>query len=156
MTPRTFRIDRISSAEILEERFEPPGTIDSLDLVLRSIASIPGTYQVEVWLDTTLAFGLAHVSPTFGRVHEQDGGVILRCQMDDLDNLARYIVNLGVPFRVLQPDELRAAFGTARGGAGRGGRGRVIRNGAPAFQLPGSPGNASSSASRVAASSRSS
>jgi predicted DNA-binding transcriptional regulator YafY len=108
---RTFRIDRISAAVLLEERFEPPASIDSLDLVLRSISSIPGMYQVEVWLDTTLAYAMRFVSPTFGRVEEQDGGVIFRCQLDDLDNVARYIVNLGVPFRVIQPEELRSAFG---------------------------------------------
>jgi len=108
---RTFRIDRISSAVLLEERFDPPASVDSLDLVLRSIAAIPGTYQVEVWLETSLAYAQHMVSPTYGRVEEQDGGVLFRCQIDDLGNLARYIVNLGVPFRVIQPDELRAAFG---------------------------------------------
>ena len=108
---RTFRIDRISSAELLEERFEHPAGVDSLDLVLRSIAAIPGTYQVEVWLDTSLADAQHMVAPTYGRVEEHEGGVLFRCQLDDLGNVAWYIVNLGVPFRVIQPDELRAAFG---------------------------------------------
>lgn len=107
---RTFRIDRITSADLLGERFEHPAGVDSLDLVLRSIAAVPGAYRVEVWLETSLAFAQQMISPMYGRVEEQDGGVLFRCQLDDLDNLARAIVNLGVPFRVIQPDELRSAF----------------------------------------------
>jgi predicted DNA-binding transcriptional regulator YafY len=108
---RTFRIDRISAAETLEERFQVPGNVDPLDLVLGSIASIPGTYQIEVLLETALAHAVRIISPVYGRLEEEDGGVLFRSQLDDLDNFARYLVGLDVPFQIRQPGELRVAIG---------------------------------------------
>lgn len=107
---RTFRIDRISSATLLDERFEMPPDVDPLDLLLRSIAAMPGTYQVEVLLKMSLASAKRQISPSYGRLEETAEGVIFRCQLDDLDNLARFLVGLAVPFRVIQPDALRTAL----------------------------------------------
>jgi predicted DNA-binding transcriptional regulator YafY len=107
---RTFRIDRISSATMLEERFEMPADVDPLDLLLRSIAAMPGNYQVEVLLSMTLERAKRQISPSFGRVEETADGIIFRCSIDDLDYLARFLVGLTVPFRVIQPDALRTAL----------------------------------------------
>lgn len=108
---RTFRIDRISSAAMLEERFDLPADVDPLGLLLTSIAAMPGAYQVEVLLDTTIERARRQVSPPFGRLEEAPGGVLFRQQVDDLDFMARYLVGLAVPFRVIQPEELRGAIG---------------------------------------------
>lgn len=108
---RTFRIDRITSATMLDDRFTMPADVDPLDLLLRSIAAMPGAYRVEVLLDTTLERAKRQVSPAYGRLEETPGGVMFRCQVDELDPLARYLVGLGVPFRILEPVELKHAIG---------------------------------------------
>jgi predicted DNA-binding transcriptional regulator YafY len=149
---RTFRIDRISAATMLDERFEPPDDIDPLQLVLRSIAAIPGSYQVEVLLSTCLEHARRIISPTYGWLEEADDEVRFRCQINDLDDFARFLVGLNVPFRVVQPEELRGAFARLADELRKAVE--SMDGMAPAsFQLPGSPGSAASSASRDAASS---
>jgi predicted DNA-binding transcriptional regulator YafY len=108
---RTFRIDRISSADMLEEPFEMPPDFDPLELLLNSIAAMPGAYQVQVLLDTTIERAKRQVSPPYGQLEEVPEGVMFRCRVDELDPLARYLVGLGVPFKVLEPIELRQAIG---------------------------------------------
>ena len=107
---RTFRIDRISSAEASEARFEPPISVDPLEIVLRSIAAIPGVYQVQVLLKTTMDHAVRQISPGSGRFQEGKGGVLFRTQVDDLDGIARFLIGLGVPLQIIQPDELRESF----------------------------------------------
>jgi predicted DNA-binding transcriptional regulator YafY len=107
---RTFRIDRISAAEMLDERFERPTDADPLGLLLRSMASMPGVYQVEVWLRMTPAEAAHRISPVYGRLEQAGDGVVFRSQVDDLDDLAHFLVGLHVPLRVIAPDDLRGAF----------------------------------------------
>jgi len=106
---RTFRIDRISSAISLDQPFTRPPDADPLQMVLDSIAAIPGAYQVEVLLKTTMSTAVRQIRPGHGRFRELDGGVLFRCQVDDLGGIARFIVGLGYPFEILEPPELKLA-----------------------------------------------
>lgn len=107
---RTFRIDRITSAEMLEERFTAPRGVSPLELLLDALASMPGAYKVEVLLEMPLDRAVRLISPVQGQLTEVEGGVLLRNQVDDLDNFARFLVGLGVRFQVRQPPELLGAL----------------------------------------------
>jgi predicted DNA-binding transcriptional regulator YafY len=107
---RTFRIDRIAGAETSAEAFERPAGVDPLEIVLRSIESIPGLFQVEVILETTLDRARRQVTPSSGRLREVEGGVEFRAQVDDLDGIARYLIGLDVQMKLIAPVELRDAF----------------------------------------------
>lgn len=52
---RTFRIDRVASAEPGTARFEPPAGLDPVQHVTRSLAAVPYAHEVEVLLETTIA-----------------------------------------------------------------------------------------------------
>jgi predicted DNA-binding transcriptional regulator YafY len=39
-------------------------------------------------------------------LEEIEGGLLLRAYDDDLEHVARFLVHLGCPFRVVQPPEL--------------------------------------------------
>jgi predicted DNA-binding transcriptional regulator YafY len=50
------------------------------------------------------------VPPVVATVEETPEGVVLRSGADSLEWTARFLVNLGLPFVVRQPPELRAAL----------------------------------------------
>src|SRR5262249_17416464 len=59
---RTFRLDRVVSVANCDDHFLPPADFDALQVVLRGIASTPGTYEIEVLLQTTLAEAQREIS----------------------------------------------------------------------------------------------
>src|SRR5438270_8031178 len=61
---RMFRLDRVLQAELLEETFTRPPDFDSLDYLRRSIASMPGTWKVEVVLEMPWEEAQRQVPPT--------------------------------------------------------------------------------------------
>ncbi|WP_327676020.1 helix-turn-helix transcriptional regulator [Kitasatospora sp. NBC_00458] len=106
---RTFRLDRIRTAELRETGFDPPADVDPVQRVLESLASVPWTHEVEVLLTTTLAEARRRIPPTAGTVTAtEDGRVLLRARAQQLDGMAVMLAGLGWPFTVLRPDELRA------------------------------------------------
>jgi predicted DNA-binding transcriptional regulator YafY len=107
---RTFRIDRISSAITLDTLFDKPADADPLQMVLDSIAAIPGAYQVEVLFRASISRLVRQSQPGYGRFREVEGGVLFRCQIDDLNHIARYIVSQGYHFEVHEPPELKTAI----------------------------------------------
>lgn len=107
---RTFRVDRMSSAALTEETFVPPATFDSVEEVSRSIASVPWDLTGEVVLETDLEHARRRVSPGTGVLDAVPGGVRLRFGHDDHAWAARYLVSLGVPFRVVSPPALNDAL----------------------------------------------
>ncbi|MFD0346849.1 WYL domain-containing protein [Kitasatospora aburaviensis] len=105
---RTFRLDRIGSAELREAAFEPPEDFDPVQRVMESLASVPWTHEVEVLLTTTLAEARRRIPPAAGTLTESgDGRVRLRARAQNLDGMAMMLAGLGHPFTVLRPDALR-------------------------------------------------
>lgn len=104
---RTFRLDRIVSLAAIDSTFEPPVDFDVLNHVLRSIAVMPGTAQVEVLLETTLEHAQQLVTPIFGTVEQTDNGVILRRSATQLEWVAYYLMSFDFPVTVIQPEALR-------------------------------------------------
>ncbi len=107
---RTFRLDRVLQAELLEETFIRPPGFNSLDQLRRSIASMPGTWKVEVLLEMTLEEAERQVPPTMAMLEQVQDGVVMSCFTQDLSWMAHFLVNLRCPLIVREPAELHEAL----------------------------------------------
>ncbi len=107
---RTFRLDRISGPEILEQSFEPPADFDIKEHLNRSIALAPSAYEIDVWVDLPIAETRSHFALHRIALQEENGGIRLRCGRDCLEPFAAMLLSLGRRIVVHQPPELRAAF----------------------------------------------
>lgn len=107
---RVFRLDRVTQARLLDTTFTPPANFDTLQYVLDSIAGLPGAWSVEVLLQTTLDEARAKVSADVARLEPVSNGVMMYSWADGLDWMARYLVGLNLPLKVIQPPELRDAL----------------------------------------------
>ena len=107
-----FRLDRVLQAELLEETFTRPPDFNGMDHLRRSIASMPGTWKVEVLLEMTLEEAERQVLPTMAMLEQIQGGVVLSCYTQELSWMAHFLVNLRCPLIVREPPELREALHT--------------------------------------------
>jgi len=64
-----------------------------------------------VRLLTTLDELRQHVPVSMATLEPEAEGVVLRCHVQDLDWIARFLVGLGCPMVVRRPPELRHALG---------------------------------------------
>ncbi|TDD68820.1 helix-turn-helix transcriptional regulator [Actinomadura rubrisoli] len=104
---RTFRVDRVASAEPGTAAFEIPGGVDPVRHVTRSLAAVPYAHEVEVVLETSLAEARRRVPASTATLTEVDGGVLMATRAERLDGMARMLAGLGWPFIVRRPAELR-------------------------------------------------
>ncbi|MFC8130788.1 helix-turn-helix transcriptional regulator [Streptomyces sp. NPDC057302] len=108
---RTFRADRVSRIQPTGRPVELTDPPDPALLVSRSIAA--GTYPLYVTIRLPLpveqAMGL--IPPTVG-THRPDGphATIVDIGGPDAEGLARYLLGLATPLRVLAPDNVREAL----------------------------------------------
>jgi predicted DNA-binding transcriptional regulator YafY len=107
---RVFRMDRVSDAELRAETFVRPVEFDSVQYVLRSLASVPYTWAVEVVLETTLEDAQRRIPASLALLEQTEDGIVLRAQAARLDGMARMLVGLECPFVVRKPVELKAAL----------------------------------------------
>ena len=89
--------------------FARPLDFDAPAFVLESLATIPWGWPIEVLLELSLSEAQRRLAPDLGTLEEVPGGVVLRTQADNLDWFARLLVEVGCPFRIEHPQELRAA-----------------------------------------------
>ncbi|QKG19223.1 helix-turn-helix transcriptional regulator [Actinomadura verrucosospora] len=112
---RTFRVDRIASAETAAAAtgtaeagdYEIPADADPVGHVTRSLAGVPWAHEVEVLLETTLEQARRRIPATVATLAESDGGVVMTTRAEHLDGMARMLAGLGLPFIVRRPEELR-------------------------------------------------
>lgn len=107
---RMFRLDRILRVESREEYFTRPRNFDLLTYALQAIRALPSRWLAEVLLKATLDQVRRAIPLTYAALEERRNGILLRIYDDDLDGLARFLVNLGCPFVVIQPPELLEAL----------------------------------------------
>jgi predicted DNA-binding transcriptional regulator YafY len=107
---RTFRLDRIMGLEPRTQPFARPLDFDCAEFVLHSLATIPHGWPIRVLLELSLDEARRRVAPDTGTLEAVRGGVLLRTQADNLEWMARLLIHIGCPFRVLDPPELRAAL----------------------------------------------
>ncbi len=70
----------------------------------------PSTWLVDVLLETTLEEAQRLVPSALATLEQTPGGVVLRCYVEHLDWIARFLAGLGCPLIVRQPPELREAL----------------------------------------------
>jgi predicted DNA-binding transcriptional regulator YafY len=104
---RVFRLDRIAAVELLESHFERPADFDCAAYVVRSIASAPSTWPVEVIFKAPPELVHERVAPVMGTLAQCADGVLMTAYADNLAWMARELVALGLPLSVRQPPELR-------------------------------------------------
>lgn len=106
---RTFRVDRLRSAEVLPIRCVVPRGFDPVAHVLQTLTFDAWQHRTEVWLAASVADVSARFPATLGTVERRDGGALLISGADDLDGMARWLCGLPCPFEVRAPDALGTA-----------------------------------------------
>jgi predicted DNA-binding transcriptional regulator YafY len=107
---RTFRADRIVELVPTGHRFEPGDPPDAGALVARGTTVEPYEIVVHVRLDCTMAAARARIPPTVGVLEDDDGRTVLTAGGNELAPIIGYLVQLGLPFEVLDPPDVRARF----------------------------------------------
>ena len=112
--PRVFRLDRVLAVtpDASGETFVRPQGVDTLDLVLRSLASVPREYEVEVTLATDVAQAQGMLPHSLGgaALEATADGVLLRCTTDSPEWMAWVLAGLECDVVVHRPPELRQAL----------------------------------------------
>jgi predicted DNA-binding transcriptional regulator YafY len=106
---RTFRLDRVVSAEPGAETYDVPGDFEPVRHVVRSLAGVPYAHEVEVVLHTTLREARTRIPPTVATLTETGDGVLMWARAERLDGMAQMLAGLGWPFTIRRPGELRGA-----------------------------------------------
>lgn len=107
---RSFRLDRIRSARLLEVSFTRPSGFDALAHLTWSLATLPRAFAAEVLLETDLDTARRELFPAAGVLEWTSEGILLRAQADDLQWFARELARLPFPFRIRSPAALRDAL----------------------------------------------
>ena len=105
-----FRLDRVQAVQPTEEPFTPPADFDARAFVLGSLARLPGTHACEILIDADLATVQATIPPSVALLEAAGAQTLMRCYTDDARWLARQMVGLELPFKVLADDALREAL----------------------------------------------
>lgn len=106
---RTYRVDRVSSVELLDETTDPPADLDPVALLEESLGT-GWQYGVEVVVDAPREQVAAAVPRTMGRLEEVDTRTTrLVGSTRNVPAYAAQLAMLPAPFRVEVGDEVRAA-----------------------------------------------
>lgn len=104
---RSFRLDRIDGVSTLDVPFERPVGFDPLEHLVRSVATLPRAYSIEVLLKTTLEQARAQFFDAIGVFEQVDGGVVIYNQSDDIGWFARQLASVPFDFEIRHPPELK-------------------------------------------------
>lgn len=108
---RTYRIDRVTSVEVLPGTFEPPADLDAV-AVLEENLGAGWQYDVEVVVDAPLDRVAAAIPRTMGRLEAVDASTTRL--IGSTRNAPAYAIQLAMlpaSFRVEVGDEVREALG---------------------------------------------
>ena len=107
---RVFRMDRIQSAKMLQQRFEKPSPFDAQQFVEDSIAKTPNAWAVRVLLHTDLPTARQQIPRTMATFRQTGKGVEMQAMAGNLQEMALRLLGMSVPFSILEPAELQEAF----------------------------------------------
>jgi predicted DNA-binding transcriptional regulator YafY len=105
---RSFRLDRITQINPVNEHFSRPDGFDPLAHMMQAIATMPRRYSFELLLKTDMETAQREVFDVLGVLEAHKDGILMRGSVEDLDWLARQISIFSFDFVVRAPDELRA------------------------------------------------
>jgi len=107
---RTFRLDRIQQVQYLVEPFEKAEEFDCRADVMEKYGRASGSFHIEVEFQAALSTVRQKIPASYGSLTSTPTGTLLQSQYDDLDDMARYLMVLKLPFVVHQPPELRESL----------------------------------------------
>ncbi|MER6734957.1 helix-turn-helix transcriptional regulator [Streptomyces puniciscabiei] len=108
---RTFRADRVDRLQPTAHPADLTDPPDPAQLVSRNIANGPYPLSATIRLPFPMSEALRLIPPTAG-THRPDGpdATLVDIGGPDPAGLARYLLGLGTPLRVLEPDSVRQAL----------------------------------------------
>ena len=108
---RTFRADRVDRLQPTGRPADLADPPDPAQLVSRNIANGPYPLSATIRLPLPVSEALRLIPPTVG-THRPDGpdATVVAIGGPDPDGLARYLLGLGSPLRVLEPDSVRSSL----------------------------------------------
>ena len=107
---RTFRLDRIQQIQFLSEPFERAEAFDCRAYVMEKYGRASGGFSIEVEFQAPLSVVQQKIPASYGSLTATPTGTLLQSQYDNLDDMARYLMVLNLPFVVHEPPELREAL----------------------------------------------
>ncbi|MFI6300705.1 helix-turn-helix transcriptional regulator [Amycolatopsis thailandensis] len=108
---RTFRVDRISSAEARAGTFDPPDGFDPAERVLTALAETPHRHDISVRIQATPDQVRAVFPPSVAVLEADGDGVRARIRAQRLDWIPPLLAALDRPFVIERPAELRDLVG---------------------------------------------
>jgi predicted DNA-binding transcriptional regulator YafY len=103
---RSFRLDRILSADLEPQSFGRPENFDPIAFLKTAIATLPRAHSVTVLLHADLAASKDESLASLGILEPTTDGTLLHAQVEDLHWMARELARLSVPFEIRHPIEL--------------------------------------------------
>ncbi|HEX4300161.1 MAG TPA: YafY family protein [Gammaproteobacteria bacterium] len=107
---RSFRLDRVADVEMLEAPFTRPDDFDAGAHLDFSIATLPRTTAVEVWLKTDLKTAMLELGEHIGLFEPHPEGVLFKTSTDGIEWMARQLARVSFGFEVREPVRLREAL----------------------------------------------
>ena len=107
---RTFRLDRVTELDFIDQTFNRPAGFDAKAYLERSMPFVQAGYSIDVWLDLPIDQARRHFALHRVMMEGENTGTTLRCAREDLEPFAAMLLTLGCSIVVRQPRELHEAF----------------------------------------------
>ncbi|MEX1034179.1 MAG: YafY family protein [Cellvibrionaceae bacterium] len=107
---RTFRIDRLYNARMVEAIFDRPPEFDTADYLHQSIIKAPRQHPVSLVLHTDIATATEMMSGIEALLQQQENGLSLQTTTDSIPCFARWLAFLPFSFTIQEPVELKQAL----------------------------------------------
>ena len=108
-TTRTFRLDRISTPQVLDGTFDAPEGFNAAEEVLSGLARVPYRHRISLRVQGSVDDVRRRLPPVVATVRDGDeeGWACVRINAERLDWVPAVLAGLGVPFVIDRPDALR-------------------------------------------------
>jgi predicted DNA-binding transcriptional regulator YafY len=100
----------VAEVTLTDGTFVPPDAFDALGFVEDSIAGMPQTWRVDVWLHATIDEARRWFPPTSAVLKSAGEGVAASYSTNDLDEAAQFLAQLPCSLEIHSPHEIRAAL----------------------------------------------
>ena len=107
---RTFRLDRIRSAESVGTRFERVDPPDPVAMVTEGLTATTYQFRAIIEMPLTLEEASKRIPRTFAMVEGDGGTTVVELGATSLERMVGYVAGLSPPVRVIDPPELRDAL----------------------------------------------
>ncbi len=107
---RTFRLDRIRKAAPSDERFTRNKDFDFRAYAVANLEHAAVNWRIRVLFSAPKTRVRGRINTSLGTLTESSEGVVYEWPVDDLEYGASYLMTSGLPFKVLDPPELRESL----------------------------------------------